>query len=130
MNWTLQLLPHGMVFLFRLISLGKLTSIPFAKHASQKLGFLARACGYFSSSHILTINKSQTRPSLGYCFHDWDGTPKSSLCLLDKVHSKAICLINNPSLTKSSQLLSHRRLVGDTFMGIALRRSGILFLFL
>ena len=35
------------------------------------------------------------------------------LCLLDKVQSKAIRLINNPNLTKSLQPLSHRRLVGD-----------------
>ena len=35
------------------------------------------------------------------------------LCLLDKVQSKAICLINNPNLIKSLQPLSHRRLVGD-----------------
>ena len=36
-----------------------------------------------------------------------------SLCLLDKVQSKAIRLINNPNLTKSLQPLFHRRLVGD-----------------
>ena len=41
------------------------------------------------------------------------GIPKSTLCLLDKVQSKAIPLINNPNLTKSLQPLSHRRLVGD-----------------
>ena len=64
------------------------------------------------------------------------GAPKSTLCLLDKVQSKAICLVNNPNLTKSLQPLSHRRLVGDfsifldTFTGIVLRRSGRLFLFL
>ena len=38
--------------------------------------------------------------------------PRSSLHLFDKVQSKAI-LINNPSLTKSLQSLSHRRLVAD-----------------
>ena len=37
----------------------------------------------------------------------------STLCLLNKVQSKAIPLINNPNLTKSLQPLSHRRLVGD-----------------
>ena len=84
-----------------------------AKHASQKLGFLARARGFFSSSHPLSIYKSQIRPSLEYCFHVWGGAPKSTLCLLDKVQSKAIRLINNPNLTKSLQPLSHRRLVGD-----------------
>ena len=84
-----------------------------AKHASQKLGFLARARGYFSSSHLLSIYKSQIRPSLEYCSHVWGGAPKSTLCLLDKVQSKAIRLINNLYLTKSLQPLSHRRLVGD-----------------
>ena len=84
-----------------------------AKHASQKLGFLARARGFFSSSHLLTIYKSRIRPSLEYCSHLWGGAPKSTLCLLDKVQSKAIRLIHNPNLTKSLQPLSHRRLVGD-----------------
>ena len=84
-----------------------------AKHASQKHGFLARAHGYLSSSHLLTIYKSQIRLSLEYCSHVWGGAPKSTLCLLDKVQSKAIRLINNPNLTKSLQPLSHRRLVGD-----------------
>ena len=84
-----------------------------AKHASQKLGFLARARGFFSSSHLLTIYKSQIRPSLEYCSHVWGGAPKSTLCLLDKVQSKAIRLSNNANLTKSLQPLSHRRLVGD-----------------
>ena len=84
-----------------------------AKHASQKLRFLARARGFFSSSHLLSIYKSQIRPSLEYCSHVWGGAPKSTLCLLDKVQSKAIRLINDPNLTKSLQPLSHHRLVGD-----------------
>ena len=61
-----------------------------AKHAPQKLCCLARAHGFFSSSHLLAICKSQI-----------------------KVQSKAICLINNPNLTKSLQPLSHRRLIED-----------------
>ena len=79
-----------------------------AKHASQKLGFLARACGFFSSSHLVSIYKSQIRPSLEleYCSHVWGGAPKSTLCLIDKVQSKAIRLSNNPTLTKSLQPLS------------------------
>ena len=106
------------------------------KHASQKLGFLTRACGFFSSSHLLTIYMSQIRPSLEYCSYVWGGAPKSTLCLLEKFQFKAIRLINNPNLTKSLQPLSHGRLVGDlssfidTFKGIVLRRSGILFQFL
>ena len=62
---------------------------------------------------MLSIYKSQIPPSLEYCSHVWGGAPKSTLCLLDKVQSKAIRLINNPNLTKSLQPLSHRRLVGD-----------------
>ena len=84
-----------------------------AKHASQKLGFLSRARGYFSPSQLLTIYKPQIHPSLEYCSHVWGGAPKSSLHLLDRVKSKAICLINNPKLTNSLQSLSHRRLVAD-----------------
>ena len=84
-----------------------------AQHASQKLDFLARARGFFSSSYLLSIYKSQIHPSLEYCSHVWGGAPKSTLCLLDKVQSTAIRLINNPNLTKSLQPLSHRRLVGD-----------------
>ena len=84
-----------------------------AKHASPKLGFLARARGFFLSSHLLTIYRSRIRPSLEYCSHVWGGAPKSTLCLLDKVQSKAIRLINIPNPTKSLQPLSHRCLVGD-----------------
>ena len=84
-----------------------------AKHASQKLGFLSRARGYFSPSQLLTIYKSHIRPSLEYCSHVWGGSPKSSLHLLDRVQSNAIRLINNPNLTNSLQSLSHRRLVVD-----------------
>ena len=84
-----------------------------AKHVSQKLGFLSRARGFFSPSQLLTIYKSQIRPSLEYCSHVWGGAPRSSLHLLDKVQSKAIRLINNPSLTKSLQSLSDHRLIAD-----------------
>ena len=84
-----------------------------SKYASQKLDFLARAYGFLSSSHLLTTCKSQFRRSLEYCSCIWGDAPKSTLCLLDKIQFKAICLINNASLTKSLQSLSHRRLVGD-----------------
>ena len=56
-----------------------------AKHASQKLGFLSRARGLFSSSQLLTIYKSWIRPFLEYCSLVWGGVPRSSLHLLDKV---------------------------------------------
>ena len=94
-----------------------LTSKPqihfMAKHESRNLGFLSRARGYFSPFQLLTIYKSQIRPSLEYCFHFWGGAPKSSFRLLDEVQSKVIRLFNDPNLTKSPQSLSHRRLVAD-----------------
>ena len=39
----------------------------------------------------------------------------STRCLLNKVQSKAIRLINNPNLTQSPQPFSHRGWVGDRF---------------
>ena len=84
-----------------------------AKHASQKLGFLSRARCFFSPFQLRTIYKSQIRPSLEYCSHAWGGASRYSLHLLDKVQSKAIGLINNTSLSKSLQSLSHRCLVAD-----------------
>ena len=83
------------------------------KHASQKLGFLSRARGYFSGFQLLTIYNSQIHPSLEYCSHVCGGAPKSSLHLLDRVQSKAIRLINNPNLTNSLQSISYHRLVAD-----------------
>ena len=84
-----------------------------AKHASQKLGFLSRGRGFFSSSHRLSIYKSQIRPSLEYCSYVWGGAPKSTPCPYNKVQSKAIRLINYRNLAKSLQPLSHSRLIGD-----------------
>ena len=87
--------------------------ISIAKHASQKLGFLSRSRGYFSPSQLLSIYKSQIRPSLEYCTHVWGDSPKSSLNLLDRVQFKAIHLINNSNLTNSLQSLSHHYLVAN-----------------
>ena len=84
-----------------------------AMYASQKLGFLSGARGYFSPSQLLTIYKFQIRPSLEYCSHVWGGAPKSSLHLHDKVQSKTIRIINNPTLTSSLQTLSYRPLLPD-----------------
>ena len=78
-----------------------------------RLNLKSSGSGHFSPSQLLTIYKSQIRPCLEYCSHVWGGAPKSSLHLLDRVHSKAIRLITNPNLTNSRQSLSHRRLVAD-----------------
>ena len=50
---------------------------------------------------------------ISYCSHVCGGAPQSILCRYDKVQSKAIRLLNKPSLAKSLQSLSHRRLAGD-----------------
>ena len=74
-----------------------------AKHASQKLGFLTRARGFFSSSNLLSIYKSQIRPSLEYCSHVWGGAPKSTLCLLDKVQSSPKPFVSSIILTSPTR---------------------------
>ena len=97
-------------------------------------GSLSRTRGYFLPSQLVTIYKFQIHPSLAYCSYVWGGSPKSSLHPLDRVHSKAIRLINNPSLTNSLQFPSHLRLfavlsiVYLCFKDIALRKSRKLFL--
>ena len=44
-----------------------------AKHAPQKLDFLARTIGFFSFSYLLTMYKSQFRPSLEFRKHQFQG---------------------------------------------------------
>ena len=112
MNWTLQLLSHNLVFLFHLISLGKLTSIPLLNMHLKSSVSSPEPVG-FSHLTFYLYTSPKIRPSLEYCSHVWGGAPKSTLCLLDKVQSKAIRLINNPNLAKSLQPLSHRCLVAD-----------------
>ena len=68
---------------------------------------------HMSSSHILTIYKSRICPSLEYWSHVWGGAPNSTLCLLEKVRSRDVRLINNHNLAKSVESLFHRRFVAD-----------------
>ena len=117
MSWTLQLLSHNLVFLFRLISLGKLTSIPLLNMHLKSLVSSPEPAGF---SHLLTffifspsIYIQVPNPSFFRALLPRLGCSKIYSRLLDKVQSKAIRLINNPNLTKSLQPLSHRRLVGD-----------------
>ena len=99
-----------MAFQCHQICLGKPTSTPLLKmHLRNLASFLEP----FSPCQLLTMYKSQIRPSLEYFSHVWGGAPSSSLHLLDIVQPKAIRLVNNPSLTTSLQSLSHHRLVAD-----------------
>ena len=108
--------------------------ISIAKHASQKLGFLSRARGYFSPSQLLTIYKPQIRPSLEYCSHVWGGAPKSSLNLLDRaslklsVSSTIQTSLILYSLSPIVVLLQIFPFFTAIFMDITLRKSRILFL--
>ena len=109
-----------------------ITSI--SKHASQKLGFLSRAHGYFSPSQLLTIYKSHIRPSLEYCSHVWGGAPnplsifltESSLKL--SVSSTIQTSLILYSLSPIVVLLQIFPFSTAIFTDIALRKSRILFL--
>ena len=104
-----------------------------AKHASQKLGFLARALGYFSFSYLLSKYKSQTRPSLDCCLMSWVALKNPLSVFLTKSSHKAFI----SSTISVSLNFSHLFLIiiqfqifpssVDTFTGIVLRRSGKLF---
>ena len=75
-------------------------------------------------SHLLPYQLYTSPESiLVYWSQVWGGAPKSTLCLLNNVQSKAIRLINNPDLTTSLQPLFQCHLVGDlaTFYGYFLR---------
>ena len=108
--------------------------ISIAKHASQELGFLSRACGYFSPSQLLTIYKSQIRPSLEYCSHVWGGAPnlisifltESSLKLsTSSTIQTSLILYSLSPIVVLLQILTFSTAI---FMDIALRKSRILFL--
>ena len=75
-------------------------------HTSIKL------IGNFLSNRLIAVRLDCFLSNLGSNASLWGSAPKSSLCLPDQFQSKAIRLINSPSLTKSLQPFSHRRLVG------------------
>ena len=82
-----------------------------AKSASKKLGFLFRCKHYFNSAQLLKLYTGFICPCLEYCSHIWSSSPYTSF--LDKVESKAICLMGVPSLTSTLDLLSLRRKVAS-----------------
>ena len=78
--------------------------LEIAKSASKKLGVLVRCKHYFNSAQLLKLYTGFILPCLEYCSHTWGSLPYTSL--LDKVESKAICLIGVPSLTSTLGPLS------------------------
>ena len=80
--------------------------IQIAKSASKKLGVLFRCKQYFNSAHLFKLYIGFIYPCLEYCSYIWGSSPYTSL--LDRVESKAIRLIGDPSLTSILDPLSLR----------------------
>ena len=85
--------------------------VQIAKSASKKLGVLFRCKQYFNSAQLFKLYTGFIRPCLEYCSHIWGSSPYTSL--LDRVESKAIRLISDPSLTSTLDPLSLRRKVAS-----------------
>ena len=73
--------------------------VQIAKSASKKLGVHFRCKQCFNSAQLFKLYTVFIRPCLEYCSHIWGSSPYTSL--LDRVESKAICLIGDPSLTST-----------------------------
>ena len=74
--------------------------VQIAKSASKQLGVLFQCKQYFDSVQLFKLHTGFIRPCLEYleyCSHIWGSSPYTSL--LDRVESKAIGLIGDPSLT-------------------------------
>lgn len=84
-----------------------------AESAAKKLGYLFRARKYFSSANLLSLYKSQVRPTIEYCSHIWGAAAPSNLLVLDAIERRALRLIGDLDLTNGLTSLAHRRLVGD-----------------
>ena len=78
--------------------------VQIAKSASKKLGVLFRCKQYFNSAQLFKLYTGFIRPCLEYCSHIWGSSPYTSL--LDRIESKAIRLIGDPSLTSTLDPLS------------------------
>ena len=85
--------------------------VQIAKSASKKLGVLFLCKQYFNSAQLVKLYNGFIHPCLEYCCHIWGSSPYTSL--LDRVESKAICLIDDPSLTSFLDHLSLRRKVAS-----------------
>ena len=85
--------------------------VQIAKSASKKLGVLFRCKQHFNSAQLFKLYTGFIRPCLEYCSHIWGSSPYTSL--LDRIESKAIRLIGDPSLTSTLDPLSLRRKVAS-----------------
>ena len=86
--------------------LSKLLSQP-----QKKLGVLFRCKQYFNAVQLFKLYTGFIRPCLEYCSHIWGSSLYTSL--LDRIESKTISLIDDPSLTSTLGPLSLRRKVAS-----------------
>ena len=77
----------------------------------KKWGVLFGCNHYFNSAQLFKLYTGFIRPCLEYCTHIWGCSPYTSL--LNRVESKAICLIGDPSLTSTLDPLSFCRKVAS-----------------
>lgn len=68
-----------------------------AKSTFKKLGVLFRCRKCLSPEQLLQLYVWLILPCMEYCSYKWGDFPFTAL--LDKVESKAICLINDPNIT-------------------------------
>ena len=87
--------------------------VQIAKSASKKLGALFWCKQYFNSAQLFKLYTGFICPCLEYCSHIWGSSPYTSL--LDRVESKAIRLIGDPSLTSTLDPLVSSPQDGFTF---------------
>ena len=85
--------------------------VQIAKSASKKLGVLFRCKQYLNAAQLIKLYTGFIRPCLEYCSHIWGSSAYTSS--LDKIESKAIRLIGDPSLTSTLDPLSLRRKVAS-----------------
>ena len=85
--------------------------VQIAKSASKKLGALFRCKQYLDSAQLFKLYTGFICPCLEYCSHIWGSSPYTSL--LNRVESKAIRLIGDPSLISTLDPLSLRRKVAS-----------------
>ena len=83
--------------------------VQIAKSASKKLGVLFRCKQYFNSAQLFQLYTGFIGLCLEYCSHIWGSSPYTSL--LDRIKSKTIRLISDPSLTLTLCLFAARWLL-------------------
>ena len=81
---------------------------------------------------MLALYRDVVRLCMEYASHIWGGSTHTAL--LEKVESRAFCLINSPSLTNFLQSLSASRIVASLYtfaitMATALLNSSVAYFF-